>query len=350
MARKNRKHALKNDLNLASFIFLGFIAIVSAGVISIVSSSTHQVKSYASTSPVYATSQWDTALSNVVHADVSQSATLPNGTILWVFGDTVAVNGVSTSGAYGYPHDSFATQAPNTLTFTAVPGNYGYGWQQVPNWSDGTYFWMETPIVDNGVLYILGQRIQGVNPFTVKGEYVAVFDAKTLAYQKIVQVPGGTTGITTWGGFAKTATGWWITGTHNVSCSYATNCKVGDFAFVPFGKLATSTAWKVYNNVIPANNNLGTTLGLLKTGAGWDIFTKEGDAYGSTQIEKLTSSSLPGSWKVNGTWSAPSPTGTVTYGVAVHPEQMSPSGQILVSYDVNGIDADTHPLFEYLPR
>jgi len=346
MAKTKRKNKI-NAFRLSSLLFLSIVALISAAVISL--TSTHTT-TFASTQPVFTTDQWNAALEKVIHSDVTQSVTLPNGKDLWIFGDTIQVNGATTSGAFGYPHDAFVTQAPNTLNFTAIPGNYGYGWQQVPNWSDGTYFWFATPIVDNGILYVLGQRIQGVNPFTVVGDYVAVFNANTLAFQKIVQIPGGSTGLTTWGGVAKTSTGWWITGSHNVSCSYATDCKVGDFAFVPLGKLANANSWKIYNNVIPASNNIGTTLALLRTGSGWDIFTKVGDAYGGTQIEKLTASSPTGTWTVKETWDAPSPQGTVTYGVAVHPEQTSPSGQMLVSYDVNGIDADTHPLFEYLSR
>lgn len=299
---------------------------------------------------VYPASSWDTALADVIHADVTQSVTLPDGGVLWVFGDTTSVNGVSTVGPYGYPHDAFVRQTAGTLSFQAVAGSYGYGWQQVPNWSDGTYFWMSTPVVDSGVLYVLGQRIQGVNPFTVVGSYVAVFNASTLAFQRVVALPGGATGKTVWGGIARTTGGWWVTGTHGVTCSDATDCSVGDLAFVPTGDLATASAWTVHNNVVPATTNVGTVLALTKTGTGWDIFTKLGDAYGGTQIERLAATSVTGTWTVTGTWSAPSPAGTVTYGVAVHPEQAAGSGQTLVSYNVNGDTADYHALFEYLPR
>lgn len=295
------------------------------------------------------TSDMDTAMGAAVHADDAQSVTLPNGNILWVYGDTTQVNGTSTSGIYGYPHDSFVLQKPGTATFTPVAGSYGYGWQQVPNWSDGTYFWMSSPVVDNGVLYVLGQRIQGVSPFTVVGNYVAVFNASTLAFQKIVAVPSDASGTAIWGGIAKDTGGWWVTGTHGVSCVYATDCKVGDIARVPFGSLATPSKWQVSSNVIPASTNIGTTLGLVKTNAGWDIFSKLGDAYGGTQIERLSAASVTGVWTVNGTWDAPSPAGTVTYAAAVHPEQAAPSGQVMASYAVNGDDADYHPLFLYLP-
>lgn len=299
---------------------------------------------------VFSTDTWTTNMGAAIHADVAQSVKLPNGNILWVYGDTTQINGVSTVGAYGYPHSAFVIQNAGSMTFTPKPGNYGYGWQQVPNWSDGTYFWMETPVVDNGILYVLGQRIQGVSPFTVVGNYVAVFNASTLAFQKVVAIPSDATGTGSWGGIAKDSSGWWITGTHGVDCSFATNCKVGDMAHVPFGALATPSMWQVHSNVIPASANLGTTLGLVANGNGWDIFTKLGDAYGGTQIERLQASSVTGSWAVTGTWDAPSPTGTITYAAAVHPEQATPSGQLLVSYAVNGgADADYHPRFLYLP-
>jgi hypothetical protein len=233
---------------------------------------------------VYTTGQWDSALSSVIHSDNAQSVVLPNGKILWVFGDTTQVNGVSTVGAYGYPHSAFVLQTPGTLTFTAVPGLYGYGWQQVPNWSDGTYFWMSTPVVDHGNLYILGERINGASNFSVVGSYVAEFNASTLAFESITQVPGGSTGTTVWGGAYQGNGGWWITGTHGIPCSYATDCKGGDMAWVPARDLANSDDWQVYNNVIPASTNIGTTLALAPTTSGWDIFTKQGDAYGGTKM------------------------------------------------------------------
>jgi hypothetical protein len=323
--------------------------LLRALAVSVLLLTVSAVPARAAVGPVYPASDWTAALEKVIHADVTQSVALPSGDVLWVFGDTTRVNGVSTVGPYGYPHSAFAVQSAGTLSFRAVPGPYGYGWQQVPNWSDGTYFWMSTPIVDNGSLYVLGQRIQGVSPFTVVGSYVAVFNASTLAFQRIVALPAGATGTTMWGGAARTGTGWWITGTHPVKCSYATNCSAGDLAFVPFGRLADATRWTVYDNVIPETTNIGVVLALRRTTSGWAIFTKRGDAYGGTQIERLTATSITGTWTSTGRWDAPSPAGTITYAVAVHPEQAATSGHILVSYNVNGDEAQYYPRLLYLP-
>lgn len=309
------------------------------------------------TSTLYSTTDWAKAVGAVIHADNTQSVTLPNGNILWVFDDTTQVNGKSTVGAFGYPHDVFVSQTPGTLNFTALAGPYGYGWQQIPNWSDGTYFWPSNLAVDNGTLYIFGSRVQNTSTggFAVVGQYVAEFNPTTLAYQNIVQVPAGATGQTVWGGMTTVSTGayngWMVTGSHGVTCSFATNCKVGDFAYIPFGAIGNPSAWTVYDNVIPATDNLGTTLGIVPTSTGWTLFTKRGDAYGGSSIESLTSSTITngGSWTLTGTtWSIPVPSGAVSYGAAVHVEQSAPSGQILVSYNVNGSDNSAYPAPQFL--
>ncbi len=348
MAKKTKSSGF-NDLKIAILFFTGLLAFITAGVIGATSTQYHSNASTPTNG--FPTSQWNSAIANVIYADNTQSVKLPSGQILWAFGDTTKINDKSVVGTIYYPHNAFVKQAPNSLNFTPVAGKISNKpWQQVPNWSDDTYFWMATPIVDGGSLYVLGERIKGVVPFSIQGIYVAVFNANTLAYERIVQIPGGSTGKTNWGGVVRTGSGFWISGTHNVSCSNSKNCKVGDMAFVPFGKLASPGSWKVYNNIIPASNNLGTVIALLQNGSTWDVFTKVGDQKGGTQIERLTAGSPTGVWKINGKWDAPSPSGTVTYGVAVHPEQVAPPGQILVSYNVNGVKADYHPRFLYLPK
>jgi hypothetical protein len=176
---------------------------------------------------------------------------------------------------------------------------------------------------------------------------MAEFNASTLAFQRIVPVPGGKT---SWGGVGRGALGWWITGTHNVACTHATDCKVGDAAWVPFGHLGDTTRWQMHYGIIPVSLNLGTTVGLVNTGSGYDAFTKTGDEFGGTTVEKLHAASPSSIWSVVGSAAAPSPAGTVTYGVAVHPEQAAPAGQVMVSYDVNGFTAQYHPRFMYMSR
>lgn len=300
----------------------------------------------------------DAGIASAISADVAASVVLPSGSYagdaLWVFGDTTKVNGVSTTGALGYPHDAFAVQQPGATTWTVLAGHYGttYGggpWQQVPNWSDGTFFWAEGVVLDGSTVYVLGNRIsQSGSSVTVGDPYAAEFSLATLAYQGVVQLPGPAGEV--WSGSARASLGWWIAGTRGVSCTDATDCKVGDMAWIPFGDLATASDWQLHDGVFPATLNAGTTIAVDNTGSGWVAYTKLGDVYGSNSIGRLSASSPDGSWSLTGSYPAPSvlQTGELTYDAQVHPEQPASSGQVLVSVAENDSGA-YDPQFTYLP-
>jgi hypothetical protein len=87
-----------------------------------------------------------------VRSDLTASVRLPDGGQVYVFGDTLAVNGQVICGPsrcpHGYPHDSMAIQRPGTATFqmqSCATAGCPYGWQWVPDWPDGSYFWMAAP-------------------------------------------------------------------------------------------------------------------------------------------------------------------------------------------------------------
>src|SRR5690348_13129854 len=72
-----------------------------------------------------------------------------------------------------------------------------YGWQQVPDWPDGSYFWMAAPAVAGDSVYVTGERISRTAG-TAGGEYTARFTVgagDTLTYRGITALtgpPGGT--------------------------------------------------------------------------------------------------------------------------------------------------------------
>ncbi len=197
-----------------------------------------------------------------------------------------------------FPHSTVVIQDNGTLNFTPLPGPYGYGWQQVPDWADGTYFWMSSPAVDNGRLYILGQRIKGntSGQFEVINSYIAEFDPETFTFIRAVALPNGRCRGVIWGGIAKSSTWWIITGTHSAS---GTIRKVGDIALAPPAELGSPQKWTVLNNVALNNADIGTNLSLVKSGRGWDIFTKLGDFSGG-DILRLSSKKINGPWETSG--------------------------------------------------
>ncbi|MGH3176829.1 MAG: hypothetical protein ACRDPF_23560, partial [Streptosporangiaceae bacterium] len=109
---------------------------------------------------------YDQGIAAAARSDLAASARLPDGAQVYLFGDTVAVNGQVICGPsacpYGYPHDSIAIQRPGTATFamqSCAAAGCPYGWQQVPDWPDGSYFWMAVPAVEGTSLYVTGERI-----------------------------------------------------------------------------------------------------------------------------------------------------------------------------------------------
>ena len=142
---------------------------------------------------------YDQGIAAAVRSDLTASVRLPDGGQVYLFGDTLAVNGQVICGPshcpYGYPHDSIAIQRPGTATFrmqSCAAAGCPYGWQWVPNWPDGSYFWMAAPAVEGTSLYVIGERISRTAG-AVEGEYTARFTVgagDALTYQGITALTG----------------------------------------------------------------------------------------------------------------------------------------------------------------
>jgi len=315
-------------------------------------------------------SAWDAGIKQAVRADVAASGSLPDGNQVYVFGDTLAVNGQvicsPTSCPFGFPHDSVAIEKPGSAAFTMQSCSAlgcPYGWQWVPNWSDGTEFWMAAPLAYGNKLYVIGARVStsgsACSYGCIEGEYVAKFaigSGDSLTYDGVTQLTGEA-GETDWGSVVldSSAGGWWLTGTRATGGSKCF-CKTMDVAFVPFPAGGNSTKWTVTQNVLPSGQgwDLGTVTSLAYvSGSGWVIFTKQNDIIGSA-IEELNSSQVTSGWSVTGTYPVTTANGcTETYAAEAHPEDGAPAGEMLVSWASNGNASGQVcayvPQFTYLP-
>jgi hypothetical protein len=280
--------------------------------------------------------QYQSDLAAAVHADVAASVPLPTGSDLWVFGDTSQVNGHNMVG--GFAHDSMATEyAP--ANFTMVPGHYGYKdtaghqWQQVPDFSSTQFFWAEGVFLTGNTVWVPGVRVDSSG--TVHNTEMAEFNATTLAYVGVTQLPG----TEVWGSSIATSTGHWLIGTRKVSStdcnSFVTDCFAGDVAWVPNGDETDQSKWTITTGAFPTSLNAGQIISPVAVPGGYRAYTKQGDALGGTKIEELSASSMTGPWSLTGnTWPTTFPQGGKTYGVRVHPEEFQ-QGFLLVSYAVN---------------
>lgn len=314
----------------------------------------HHVPATRMAAMTVAPGDMEAAYSAVISADVASTVPMPDGTVLWLAGDAGMINGQ----VVWDPHGEFVRQsAPGSTDFTALRTVAGNGvqagrWQQVPNWSDGTVFWMAAGAVDNGVLHVFGERVN-LNTLAIIGYYDATFDASTLAYQGIAAIPAGVSAI------AQGTGGWWLIGTDRTATNPCySDCYTAHSMWASTGSLGNYASWTAPYTFLPATDDLGGVVSLYRTSAGlWTAWTKTDDIMGST-IEEFTAPHLEvGPWTAKNTWPItttcgpgtpegnclagwdhPNPT---TYGVQFHPNQGQPSGYGLVTVIEN--DANAFP-------
>jgi hypothetical protein len=309
---------------------------------------------------------YDRGVAAAALSDLAASVRLPDGGQAYLFGDTLAVNGQVICGPSrcpdGYPHDSIAIQRPGTATFAMQSCAAGcpYGWQWVPDWPDGSYFWMAAHAVAGTSLYVIGERISRAG--AVEGEYTARFTlgvGDTPTYQGITALTGAT-GDSQWGSAAAdpSGRGWWLSGTRTTSgAGCVADCKTLDTAFVPFAGMTDPSAWRVQPGALPSGDgyDLGTVVSMSHvTGHGWVAYTKRDDITGSV-LERLNAWHVTGPWHIaTQQWQAtPAPGCAWTYSAQARPASPAPAGRMLVSWagshDDPGTTCDMRAQFTDLP-
>jgi len=310
---------------------------------------------------------YDRGVAAAVRSDLAASVRLPDGGQVYVFGDTLAVNAQVICGPsrcpHGYPHDSIAIQRPGTATFqmqSCAAAGCPYRWQWVPDWPDGSYFWMAAPAVTGNRLYVIGERISRAG--AVEGEYTASFTVgagDALTYQGITALTGAADD-SQWGSATADphGRGWWLTGTRNTGgTGCVADCKTMDIAHVPFTAMTHPAAWHVQLGALPSGDgyDLGTVVSMSQvSGHGWVAYTKRNDITGSV-LERLNAWHVTGPWHVaTQQWQAtPAPGCGWTYSAQTHQASPAPAGQMLVSWASNdddpGTACDMRPQFTNLP-
>ncbi len=311
---------------------------------------------------------YDLGVAAAVRSDLAASVRLPDGAQVYVFGDTLAVDGHVICGPshcpHGYPHDSMAIERPGTAAFrmqSCAAAGCPYGWQWVPNWPDGSYFWMAAPAVEGSSLYVIGERVSPPAG-AVEGEYTARFSVgpgDALTYRGITALTGAADD-SQWGSATPDPDGggWWLTGTRNTGgTGCVADCKTMDIAYVPFTAMTHPSAWHVQLGMLPsgAGYDLGTVVSMSHvSGHGWVAYTKRDDITGSA-LERLNAWRVTGPWHVAPQqWQAkPAPGCAWTYSAETHPASPAPPGTMLVSwasnYDAPGTTCAMQPQFTDLP-
>ena len=313
-------------------------------------------------------------------ADQSASTLLPDGRILWVFGDTF-LGAQNAGGGYApgvrMVHNSLLLQDRGCLT--AVPGPAGG--EIVPDAANGDFYWPSTSVVEGGRLIVVaGRTRRAPTPagFEGLGFAAAVFrlpPGGAPVFERMTPLPASLTGE------EQAQYGAAVLPSGGYTYVYASRRVTGHLVFgravtvarAPAGQLLKLPAWRYWNGrawvvdraaaadlVSAAPRGWSSAFSVLRRSDGtFGYVTKENDFLG-TDVISGTSTGPTGPFSRIVVASRPSyaQPGEQLYNPLAHPEQQLADGTLLVSISRNNTswaalleNADLYkPQFFTVPR
>ena len=296
-------------------------------------------------------------------SDGAYSAKLPDGRIVWMWGDTFlgTVNADHSRNPQGFIHHAFTMMnADGTLGETIYKKNDGFGDRALIHTTDGqTYYWLGDGTVEGDKYRQFAYRIVGG---VIVGVDVATFSLPAFTLDGVTAMPGA-----------------WIPGQgyprqYGVSIveeddyTYIYGCETGGVlskelhvARVPRGQLLSGT-WEYWTgsgwSTLPLlsariRSGVADEMSVVKTKTGYRAVASLVGI--GSQIYMYTAPRPEGPWSA-GTLLYTTPESnakTITYNAKEH-EHFAGTDHIVISYNVNVHTGDTTGLYEdvdnYRPR
>ena len=352
------------------FVFLG--GVVMLGVLLTFPTINKAYASCSTPPPTTAAGYQDLLRGSVngklYHGDLGKSVALPNGKILWVFGDTLIGTSGATKLTVGIHNSGLLTE---NGCISAVTGPLDANGNEttwvtpnattdVPNLDD--YYWASTPFMDGSTLRMfLSHMYNDAYGFHNIGVDLASFDVSsgTPVLQSVVQTPGSANGNTapSWGASVlRNGYYTYIFGTVYTNTPWVWG---NDYylARVQNGRITNQSRWRYWNgsswvsNQSAAAKVIDGTAGVgpgatvyRKSNGQYVIITKKFDMIGS-DIVAFTASNLTGPWTevtpslmTIPALNPPMSSSDYTYMGLGHPEITLGSGNLLVNWSVGSSD------------
>ena len=307
------------------------------------------------------------------HGDLGKSVELPNGKLLWVFGDTMIGSSGATTLTTGIHNSGLLTENSCVTALTGPLDSNGKEttWitpnatTDVPNLDD--YYWASTPFMDGSIpRMFLSHMYNDASGFHNIGVDLATFsmDNDTPAVQNIVQTPGSANGNTapSWGAGVYSDSSYlyifgsiyrnepWVWG-HEY---YLARTESGN------GSITTPSNWRYWDGtdwvasqsaaaiIVPGTAGVGSGITVYKKSNGQYIMITKKFGMIGTDIIALTASSLTGPWTEVSpalltipALNPPMSNSDYTYLGLGHPEVTLGSGKLLVNWSVGSFDEST---------
>lgn len=292
-----------------------------------------------------------------VGADQTASTVLPDGRVLWLFGDTVqgSLEAGRLTGGH-LVHSSFVMQ--DRGCFRVAAGHYAGA--VLPAAGDGSWYWPQQAVVAGSTLWVTVLRVSGGSTGTLDFHLLGVDLAefrllpggapRYVAMHATPASQAGDFGVL-WGtAVVRDGSTLYVYGTRRVA--QPLSGKELLLARVPVARVVDASAWSYRTDsgwsstptdaVVLRSSQPGvsTSFSVHRSGATWTLVTKRGEFLGDTVVA-LEGAAAWGPFAERSLFSAPSGGTRLTYVAMAHPEARLADGGLLVSVNTNDLDPST---------
>jgi hypothetical protein len=289
--------------------------------------------------------------------DQTASTRLPDGRVLWLFGDTFQ-GGVNPDGSRAagtrLVHNSLVIADRGCLRGVSGPS----GAEVVPNTSDGQFFWLQQGFFAAGALYATAIRVRKTGPgdfdFATTGTFLVRFayaPGGTPTFAALYGTPASGTPDATplWGAGVAQADGYtYFYGTRSMpgilgDALYVARVPSREVTVPAAWRFSTGTTWSATPGSarpVSVAGGVSTSLSVWRCrDAIWCGLTKSGGAFGKA-IVLLSARAPTGPWTETVVGLSPSLVhpGEFTYNSLAHPEIPLADGALLISTNRNTLD------------
>lgn len=276
--------------------------------------------------------------------DDTASVALPDGRVAWLFSDTylghVAADHTRSRDA-PFVHNTIVVQEGTTVTRTLHGGSEA-GPKPLVGPAGDDYYWAQDGLVTGGALQVFYNRYHrygtGLWDFTLTGSALATFALPGLRLANVADLPLGDT--IAWGAAVLRDGGYtYVYGSE----------RTGDA--LRFAHLARARdpagAWEFWDGTgwttraersARLLSGVGTGFSVQRAGDRYVLVTTEGNLPFDPSVVAYTAAAPAGPWE--GPVQLYTPAESPAYDARLHPELARP-GTLLISYNVNSLDAGT---------
>lgn len=283
-----------------------------------------------------------------VGGDSTYSVPLGDGRVAWLFSDTlVRMPGGNPTRVPTLVRNSMVVDEGRALMTLRLGGTSTRPASLIANPNGTDWYWLQDGTMSSGELQVfLSRTTRSGSSFRWVSNAVATMDPRTQQVRSITPAPA-TPGVAWGAGITETPTASYVLGVEDAG----SKGKYLYLAMVEGNDVAASQSWRFWNGTRwvkdPGSasrvlSDVSNELSMTAYRDGYLLITTHGGGVFSDRIDAYTACRPMGPWTgPQEIYRTPESTTKdhITYNAHAHPD-LSPRGQLLITYNVNTLDQD----------